>query len=150
MSGFQIVAGIGRGMGMQMPLVAVQNNLAPAMIPLAISLCMFTGMLFGALFLSASATIFTNSLRILIPKYAPTANLEAIVVAGATGFRRVVTAEELPGVLLAYAKSVDRVFYLCAALAALCLPFSFGLGWTNIKAKAQQKKATTGKPAEKV
>ncbi|KAK1081675.1 hypothetical protein LTR33_004481 [Friedmanniomyces endolithicus] len=148
--GFQIVAGIGRGMGMQMPLVAVQNNLAPAMIPLAISLCMFTGMLFGALFLSASATIFTNSLRILIPKYAPTANLEAIVVAGATGFRRVVTAEELPGVLLAYAKSVDRVFYLCAALAALCLPFSFGLGWTNIKAKAQQKKAATRKPVEKV
>ncbi|TKA69191.1 hypothetical protein B0A55_07076 [Friedmanniomyces simplex] len=148
--GFQIIAGVGRGMGMQMPLVAVQNNLSPAMIPLAISLCMFTGMLFGALFLSASATIFTNSLRTLIPEYAPTADLEAIVVAGATGFRKVVAPDELAGVLLAYAKSVDRVFYLCAALAALCLPFSFGLGWTNIKAKAQKKNAAAGQPAEKV
>ncbi|KAK4958970.1 hypothetical protein LTR10_003769 [Elasticomyces elasticus] len=149
--GFQIISGkhrIGRGMGMQMPLVAVQNNLPPAMVPLAISLCMFTGMLFGAVFLSASATIFTNSLRTFIVQLAPTADLDAILTAGATGFRKVISPEELPGVLLAYAKSVDRVFYLCAALAALCLPFSFGLGWTNIKKKAQEKKAVAEKPDE--
>ncbi|KAK5745544.1 hypothetical protein LTR17_001415 [Elasticomyces elasticus] len=147
--GFQILSGIGRGMGMQMPLVAVQNGLPPAMVPLAISLCMFTGMLFGAVFLSASATIFTNSLRTFIVQLAPTADLDAILTAGATGFRKVISPEEVPGVLLAYAKSVDRVFYLCAALAALCLPFSFGLGWTNIKKKAQEKKAVTDKPDEK-
>ncbi|KAK3651795.1 hypothetical protein LTR22_011964 [Elasticomyces elasticus] len=109
----------------------------------------FTGMLFGAVFLSASATIFTNSLRTFIVQLAPTADLDAILTAGATGFRKVISPEELPGVLLAYAKSVDRVFYLCAALAALCLPFSFGLGWTNIKKKAQEKKAATDTPDEK-
>ncbi|KAK5723694.1 hypothetical protein LTR15_005393 [Elasticomyces elasticus] len=109
----------------------------------------FTGMLFGAVFLSASATIFTNSLRTFIVQLAPTADLDAILTAGATGFRKVISPEELPGVLLAYAKSVDRVFYLCAALAALCLPFSFGLGWTNIKKKAQEKKAATSIPDEK-
>ncbi|KAK4978040.1 hypothetical protein LTR42_002415 [Elasticomyces elasticus] len=108
----------------------------------------FTGMLFGAVFLSASATIFTNSLRTFIVQLAPTADLDAILTAGATGFRKVISPEELPGVLLAYAKSVDRVFYLCAALAALCLPFSFGLGWTNIKKKAQEKKAVAEKPDE--
>lgn len=42
--GYQILFGIGRGMGMQMPLVAVQNRLPPQMAVLAISLCMFTGM----------------------------------------------------------------------------------------------------------
>ncbi|KAK5682711.1 hypothetical protein LTS10_005841 [Elasticomyces elasticus] len=109
----------------------------------------FTGMLFGAVFLSASATIFTNSLRTFIIQLAPTADLDAILTAGATGFRKVISPEEVPGVLLAYAKSVDRVFYLCAALAALCLPFSFGLGWTNIKKKAQEKKAVAEKPDEK-
>ncbi|KAK4888290.1 hypothetical protein LTR27_012785 [Elasticomyces elasticus] len=109
----------------------------------------FTGMLFGAVFLSASATIFTNSLRTFIVQLAPTADLDAILTAGATGFRKVISPEEVPGVLLAYAKSVDRVFYLCAALAALCLPFSFGLGWTNIKKKAQEKKAVAEKPDEK-
>jgi hypothetical protein len=147
--GFQILFGIGRGMGMQMPLVAVQNRLTPTMATLAISLCMFTGMLFGALFLSASATIFTNSLRNLILKYAPLANVEAIVSAGATGFRDVTLPNQLAGVLAAYAKSVDRVFYLCTTLAALCLPFSFGLGWTNIKAKDQEKNEKIKQMAEK-
>jgi hypothetical protein len=110
---------------------------------------MFTGMLFGALFLSASATIFTNSLRNLILKYAPLANVEAIVSAGATGFRDVTLPNQLAGVLAAYAKSVDRVFYLCTALAALCLPFSFGLGWTNIKAKDREKNEKIKQMAEK-
>ncbi|KAK3674258.1 hypothetical protein LTR78_005727 [Recurvomyces mirabilis] len=149
--GFQILFGVGRGMGMQMPIVAVQNRLPPTMAPLAIALCMFTGMLFGALFLSASATIFTNSLSTLIPKYSPGADVQAIVTAGATGFRDVVPLSQLPGILIAYAKSVNRVFYLCAALAALCLPFSFGLGWTNIKEKkkaAPQAKVEVNKGEE--
>ena len=141
--GYQILFGVGRGMGMQMPIVAVQNRLAPNVAPLAISLCMFTGMLFGGLFLSASATILTNSLRTLIPKYAPTADLEAIITAGATGFRSILSPEQVEGVKVAYAKSVNRVFYLCAALAVLCFVFSFGLGWTNIKPKPKAQEIST-------
>ncbi|KAK3068902.1 hypothetical protein LTR53_013180 [Teratosphaeriaceae sp. CCFEE 6253] len=148
--GYQILFGIGRGMGMQMPIVAVQTRLAPSVAPLAISLCMFTGMLFGGLFLSTSATILTNSLRTLIPKYAPTADLEAIVVAGATGFRKILTPDQLEGVTVAYAKSVDRVFYLCAALACLCFIFSFGLGWTNIKPKPKPQPQETDAPSKEV
>ncbi|KAK5111872.1 hypothetical protein LTR62_004604 [Meristemomyces frigidus] len=146
--GYQILFGAGRGMGMQMPIVAVQNRLAANVAPLAISLCMFTGMLFGALFLSTSATILTNSLHTTIPQYAPGANVTAIVVAGATGFRNIVAQDELPGVLLAYAKSINRVFYLCTALGALCLPFAFGLGWTNIKAKKTEPVKAVGPEKE--
>jgi len=137
--GYQILFGAGRGMGMMMPIVAVQNRLSPEMAPIAISLCMFSGMLFGALFLSASATIFTNSLATTIPKYSPQADVAAIIGAGATGFRQIVPVAELPGVLIAYSKSVNRVFYLCAALAALCLPCAFGLGWTNVRVKKEKK-----------
>jgi len=136
-----------------MPIVAVQNRLAPQMAPLAISLCMFTGMLFGGLFLSASATILTNSLRTTIPKYAPTANLDAIVEAGATGFREILTPAEIQGVRIAYAKSIDRVFYLCAALGVMVVISSFGLGWTNIKPKpkpAVQEKTPSEQGDEKV
>ena len=149
--GFQLLFGVGRGMGMQMPIVAVQNNLKPTMAPLAIALCMFTGMLFGALFLSASATIFTNSLRTLIPKFEPQADVQAIVVAGATGFRAFLPADQLPGVLKAYTKSVNRVFYLTTALAAFCLIFAFGMGFKNIKPKeADKKDKKKAEDAEKV
>lgn len=139
--GFQVIAGISRGVGMQMPMVAIQNRLPPKVAPLAIALGMFSGMLFGSLFLSASATIFTNSLRTLIPKYAPGANVDRIIVAGATGFRAISTPEQLPGILLAYSKGIDRVFYLTSALGVLTLLSAFGLGWTNIKPKEKQKQA---------
>jgi len=139
--GYQILFGVGRGMGFQMPIVAVQHTLPPAQTPLAISLIMFSGMLWGALLLSFSATIFTQSLRQLIPQQDPGANAGAIVEAGATGFRNILDPSEIGGILVAYAKSIDRVFYLITALTAVSFFLAFGLGFKDIR----EKKA----PAEK-
>lgn len=75
----------------------------------------------------------------LIPKEAPNVNPQLVIGAGATGIRDVVSVEDLPGVLTAYAKSVDRVFYMCAALGVLCTLCAFGTGWKDIR-----KKKTTG------
>jgi MFS family permease len=133
--GYQILFGVGRGMGFQMPIVAVQNTLPPAQAPLAISLLMFTGMMFGALFLSFSTTIFTQSLRQLIPQQDPGADAAAIIEAGATGFRKILDPSEIGGILVAYSKSFDRVFYMVAALAAVSFFFAFGLGWKDIREK---------------
>lgn len=133
--GYQILFGFGRGMGISMPITIVQNRLDPQVAPLAVALCMFSGMLFGALFLSASATIFTNSLQTLLPRYAPDADVERIIAAGATGFRNFVPAGQLRGIAIAYARSVSGVFYLCAALGVAVALFSFGLGWTDIRPK---------------
>lgn len=133
--GYQILFGVGRGMGFQMPIVAVQNTLAPAVAPLAISLVMFSGMLCGALFLSFGTTIFTQSLRQLIPSHDSGVNPETIIEAGATGFRNIIDPEEIGGILVAYAKSIDRVFYLITALAAVSFFFAFGLGFKDIREK---------------
>ncbi|EED16629.1 hypothetical protein TSTA_017040 [Talaromyces stipitatus ATCC 10500] len=100
--GYQIIAGVGRGLALQIPIIAVQNTLAFPLIPNAMALLMFSQSFVGAIFLSFSDTIFTNSLHELIPKYAPSVNPQAIVNAGATGFRAKVSATELVGVLAAY------------------------------------------------
>ena len=97
--GYQILFGAGRGFGLQMPIIAIQNLLAPAQIPVAMSLLMFSSTLGGALFLSFADTIFTNSLRSLLPKEAPGAKIEAVINAGAYGFRHAVSKADLPGVL---------------------------------------------------
>lgn len=133
--GYQILFGAGRGMGFQMPIVAVQHMLPPAQAPLAISLIMFTGMIFGALFLSFGATIFTQSLRQLIPQQDPGVDAGAIVQAGATGFRKILEPSEIGGILAAYSKSIDRVFYMVTALTAVSFFFAFGLGWKDIREK---------------
>lgn len=146
--GFQILIGAGRGVGFQMPIVAVQNNLPPTQAPIGLSMIMFSGMLGGALLLSFSATIFTQSLRKEIPIQDPSADAQAIIAAGATEFRKILNPNELGGILIAYAKSIDRVFYLLAALTAVSFFLGFGLGFKDIREKKEVKGEE--KVAEKV
>lgn len=102
---------------------------------------MFSQTVSGALFLSLSDTIFTNSLSALVPQYAPLVNPQTIINAGATGFRSTLSDAQLAGVLVAYAKSVDRVFYLTTGMAGGCFLFSWAMGWKDIRKKNTVSKA---------
>ncbi|TQB73264.1 hypothetical protein MPDQ_006009 [Monascus purpureus] len=131
--GYQILLGAGRGAGLQMPIIAAQNNLPPPLIPVAMALIMFCQSFFGSTFLSYADVIFTNSLRNKLKEYAPEVPPESIIVAGATAFRKAVPADQLPGVLKAYSKSVDYVFYLAVGAAVATFVFSCGMGWKDIR-----------------
>jgi hypothetical protein len=115
------------------PILAVQNSLLPSEIPIAMALLMFSQTFAGSLFLTFAATIFTNSLKTLIPEYAPEVDAQALITAGATGFRSLISGTELAQVLIAYAKSVDRVFYLITGGAFGCFAFSWAMGWKDIR-----------------
>ena len=95
----------------------------------------------AALFLSLGETIYSNSFGNLIHQYAPSVNATEVTDAGATGFRSFVSGEDLEGVLIAYAKSIDRVFYMAAGLAAGCFIFAWGMGWKDLRKKKQVSKA---------
>jgi hypothetical protein len=99
------------------------------------SILMFIQTLSGAVFLTFADVIFSTGLKSLIPKYAPGVSAQAVIAAGATGIRDVVSIQDLPGVLKSYAKSVDHVFYLVAAMGVWGLIFSFGMGWKDIRKK---------------
>jgi hypothetical protein len=96
---------------------------------------MFIQTLSGAVFLTFADVIFSTGLKALIPKDAPNVNPSVVIAAGATGIRDAVASENLPGVLKAYSKSVDRVFYLSAALGVVCMVFAFGMGWKDVRRK---------------
>ncbi|EHK98547.1 putative HC-toxin efflux carrier TOXA [Glarea lozoyensis 74030] len=67
----------------------------------------------------------------ITPAQIPTAM--ALVMFSST----LVPSSDLPGVLVAYSKSIDRVFYLCAGASAGVFFASFGMGWKNIKPKKE-------------
>ena len=122
-------------------MIAVQNTLQPVQIPIAMALLMFSQTFGGALFLSFSDTIFTNSLKALIPTYAPSIDANTVINAGANGFRRLISSSNLRNVLVAYAKSVNRVFYLTASAGVCCFIFTWGMGWKDIRKKKEVSKA---------
>lgn len=88
--------------------------------------------------------VFLQSLRTEISSHAPNVNSTAITQSGATGFRYFVSTADLPGVLVAYANSINRVFYLAAAFAVLCGVFLWGMGWNDVREKEGDTMPSTG------
>lgn len=138
--GYQILLGFSRGLGMQMPLIAVQNSINPKFVAVAMALVTFGQTFGGAVFLAIGETILSNQLRVNIPKYAPGVNAAAVIAAGGSGpaVRAAVGSNDpvgLANTLLAYAKSVDAVYWFAAGAAGLMFCVSWGMGWKDIRKK---------------
>ena len=99
------------------------------------SVVIFVQSLGTAITLAISDAIFQGSLQSELPKQAPSADVAAIVAAGATHFRSIVKEQDLPGVLGAYSISIDRVFYLAVGISGLGLVTSLGMGWVDVSKK---------------
>ncbi|KAK2837003.1 hypothetical protein FQN49_006507 [Arthroderma sp. PD_2] len=131
--GYQILAGAGRGCGLQMPIIAVQNAVTAEQQSVAFAIVMATQTFGGSVLLSVGKAIFSNGLETALPTYAPGVNPLTIINAGAGDVKDVVSQQFLPGVLLAYNKAISQVFY--AATGAACATFllSWGIGWKSVK-----------------
>ena len=131
--GYQIIQGVGRGFGLLMPVLAVQNNSTKETVSILTALVVFSQQFGGAVFLSLAEVIFGTSLRDNLAIFAPNVSVETVIAAGATGFRSVVPAASLAGVLLAYSGAVDQVMYLSTGVAGGALLSAFGMGWVRIE-----------------
>ncbi|EIT75068.1 major facilitator superfamily domain-containing protein [Aspergillus flavus] len=132
-AGYQSLVGFGRGAATPVPMVAIQNQVTADEVSTALALMTCSQTLGGAIFLAVGQVIFAQALRVKIPQHAPAVDPETVIGAGATGFRDVVSFQDLPGVLTAYAKSVDRVFYLGVGLSVAQFVFAWGVGLKNVK-----------------
>lgn len=151
--GYQVLLGFSRGLGMQMPLIAVQNSIQPKFVPVAMALVSFGQTFGGAVFLAIAATILSNQLRVDIPKYAPGVDTAAVIAAGGSGPAvRAAVGEDnvagLAGTLLAYSKSVDAVYWFAAGAAGLMFFVSFGMGWKDIRKKDAPAAAAAAAPEQ--
>ena len=100
------------------------------------------------IFLNLYNTIFTTSLKSELADHAPNTNAASVVAAGATQFRKLVGAADLPAVLVAYSNSLDRVFYLVAAAGCVAFAAAFGMGFKDIRKTGKDKPASpTNEPA---
>lgn len=138
--GYQILGGVGRGCGIQMPIVAIQNLLPKSQASVAMSLLIFSQTFGGALFLAFAQTVFNTGLSSALQKYAPQVATETVLAAGATGVRNAVPKAVLPQVLRAYSVAINHVFYLGAGAAAGATIACLGMGMHSIK-KAQAAQA---------
>ncbi|KAJ5188558.1 Major facilitator superfamily domain general substrate transporter [Penicillium cf. griseofulvum] len=133
--GYQILAGIGVGAGMQQSMIAVQVVLDLDDIPTGTTIIVFAQTLGGALFVSIGNNVFRNKLVEYLTLYMPNLDPGVILKTGATGLHSVVDKADLPGVLLAYNDALTQTFIVSAAVASISIIGALGVEWKSVKGK---------------
>jgi MFS family permease len=131
--GYQVLAGLGSGAGVQIPFIAVQVVASPRDMPTANACVLFFNSLGGALSISIAQNIFVNTLAREVPRRAPGVDAQAVASAGATNLRAVVDPRVLPGVLDAYNQAVVTAFVLAIAAAGAAFVVSLRMERRSVK-----------------
>jgi MFS family permease len=131
--GYQAFAGLGVGLGMQLPLIAVQTVLPLDLVPTGTAVVVFTQTLGGAICVAIAQSVFQNKLIAKVAEYAPAIDPGAILAMGATNIRKEISAQDLPGVILAYDKAITQVFLVSVGTAALTIIGSVAMEWRSVK-----------------
>jgi hypothetical protein len=114
-----------------MPILAVQVVLSKPDIPTGLVMVMFFQMLGGALAPSVGQNLFTDGLMQNLGKVQGV-NSEAVVAAGASGFRAVVPLKLMNAVVDAYNSALRKVFWVALAAPVLAWVTSFALEWRQL------------------
>jgi hypothetical protein len=133
--GYQAIAGIGVGLGMQQPLIAVQTVLDISQVPIGTSVIIFLQTLGGALFVSVAENIFTNKLVQDLAKYAPSIDPKVVLNTGATSIQSSINKADLAGVTLAYNNALTQVFLTASIMAAITIVGALAIEWKSVKGK---------------
>ncbi|KAJ6464617.1 putative transporter [Mycena vitilis] len=120
--GFQLLAGVGTGMGMQNSLLAMQVEFrkAPGLLAQATSMASFAQFLGGTLGLGVAEPVFASFLAKYLAQYAPDAPA-AVVKESPTAIYTALTEALIPAVVRAYADALRIVFVLGVPVAGLAL-----------------------------
>ncbi|KAK3903976.1 major facilitator superfamily domain-containing protein [Staphylotrichum tortipilum] len=136
--GYQILNGVGRGIGMPLAIVAVQAAINHADVAMGNSIVVFTQSLGTAVVLALSNMVFLEELRREIPIYAPAVDPTAVIAAGATRFRAIVPEQDLPGVLMAYSRAIGHIYYPIITISGMAIFTSLYLGGRVLSSHAQR------------
>lgn len=119
--GYQVLFGIGIGLGIQQTPVIIQVVLPPDDVPIATAMILFVQTLGGAIFIAISQGIFTTQLIALLKQNVPQVDPYAILNVGATEITTLVNGTNLSTVRADYNKSLTTSWYPAVAMGALAI-----------------------------
>ncbi|KAJ7923408.1 ABC transporter [Mycena leptocephala] len=146
-AGFQILAGVGTGMGLQNALLAIQVEFKdkPKLLGQASSMATFAQFLGGTLGLGIAEPVLASELGKYLARFAPSASA-AIVRQSPTTITELPVAM-IPGVVRAYTESLRVVFVVGVPVAGLALLSSMFIQNIRIVKSLLQTKVGTRKMA---
>lgn len=135
--GYQIVVGVGLGLGVQIPIIVNQASVAPSDLSSVSAVTLFVQTLGGAIWIAAGQAAFVNKLVQRLPELAPGVDIALVVATGASELRKTFDAKDITGILDAYMDGLKLSFLLCIVLAGVGMIVSMFMKWVNLKGKVQ-------------
>ncbi|KAF7718692.1 MFS-type toxin efflux pump [Penicillium ucsense] len=130
--GYQVLFGLGIGLGMQQSSLAAQTVLKQDQVPIGISLMFFAQSLGGAIFIAVAQALFQNYLSAKIPLI-DGIDAAKVLAAGATSLSKVVPLGKLHDVLLVYNEALRRSFIVTVAVSCCMVLPCLTMEWKTIK-----------------
>ncbi|KAF7867539.1 uncharacterized protein EAF02_009730 [Botrytis sinoallii] len=132
--GYEILSATGFGIAIQQGFTAVQTVLPLEKIPIGTAAVVASQSFGGAVFVSVGNTILQNQLKSSYDSgQLPGIDIQAVLDAGATGFRSVVDADQLPALLEVYNGALQKVFIAAIPVTGLAFISSLFLEWKSVK-----------------
>lgn len=136
--GYQVLLGVGMGLGLQQPNIAAQTVLSRKDASTGVALMIFWQSLGGAIFSSVAQNILDNKLisntaALNIPGFDPA----SVVSAGATNLRKAVPAEYFAPFLVAYNDALTKAMTVGVATASLTIIGALLMEWKSTKTSKQ-------------
>jgi hypothetical protein len=131
--GYQALYGLGTGIGMQQPLMAVQTVLSLSDVPTGTSIVIFAQTLGGALFISIAQNVFSNKLASGLASSVPGLDPSIVLKTGATNLKDVVPDQYYHAVLVAYNAALTHTYYVAVAMSTLSIIGALGMEWKSVK-----------------
>lgn len=128
--GYEILASAGIGMAIQQGFTAIQIVLPLEEVALGTAAIVAFQSLGGAIFISVGNTILQNT---LIDANIPGLDIQTVIDAGASDYRKYVTAEQLPALVKVYNSALQKVFTAAIPMAGLAILASCFMEWRNVK-----------------
>ncbi|KAJ7923797.1 ABC transporter, partial [Mycena leptocephala] len=144
-AGFQILVGVGTGMGVQNTLLAIQSEFKdkPSLLGQATGMATFAQFLGGTLGLGIAEPVLASALGKNLLRFAPEAPA-AVVRQTPTAIYSDLPAAMIPGVVRAYTESLRLVFVLGVPVAGLALLASAFI--QNLRIEKSEPVRKTGDP----
>ncbi|KIW01423.1 uncharacterized protein PV09_07185 [Verruconis gallopava] len=117
--GYQIAAGIGFGLIIQVPIICSQALSTAEDLSSVTAIMMFFQTVGFAVFVSVGQSLFTNKLILSAEKYVPGVDVAKVVATGATDLRKAFPAEQLEGLIHAYMDGLTDAYTMAIAISGV-------------------------------
>ncbi|KAE8405400.1 putative efflux pump antibiotic resistance protein [Aspergillus pseudonomiae] len=131
--GYQVLVGVGIGVGWQQPIVAVQTVVSMEDLPTATAILSFAQTIGGSLFVSVAQTAFTNKLVRELAATVPELDSSAVLQDGASDLARHIPKQYLSAVVKAYSTGLTNAFLVGTVLVVLSVVGSAFVEWKSTK-----------------